>query len=97
MREIHPLPTVDDTLAKLSGATVFTKLDANSGFWQIPLAKESHQLTTFITPFGRYAFNKLLFRISSAPKYYQKRMSRILNGLEGVVYLVDDILVVGQD
>ena len=97
MREIHPLPTVDDTLAKLSGATVFTKLDANSGFWQIPLAKESHQLKMFITPFGRYAFNKLPFGISSAPEYYQKRMSRILNGLEGDVYLVYDILVVGQD
>ena len=32
-REVHPLPTVDETLAQLSGATVFSKLDANSGFW----------------------------------------------------------------
>ena len=31
LREVHPLPKVDDTLAQLSGATVFTKLDANSG------------------------------------------------------------------
>ena len=92
MREIHPLPTIDKTLAQLSGATVFTKLDANSGFWQIPLAKESRQLTTFITPFGRYAFNKLPFGISIAPEHYQKRISSILNGLEGVVCLVDDTL-----
>ena len=32
-REVHPLPTVDETLAQLSGAHVFSKLDANSGFW----------------------------------------------------------------
>ena len=39
-REVHPLPQVEDTLAQLSGATIFSKLDANSGFWQyhwIPL------------------------------------------------------------
>ena len=39
LREIHPLPKVDETLAQLSGAKTFSKLDANSGFWQITLAK----------------------------------------------------------
>ena len=57
MRETHPIPKVKDTLAQLSGAALFTKLDTNSGFWQIPLAEESGLLTTFITPFVRYAFN----------------------------------------
>ena len=38
LREIHPMPKVDTTLAQLTGATMFSKLDANSGFWQIPLA-----------------------------------------------------------
>ena len=49
LREVHPIPKVDDTLAQLAGATVFSKIDANSGFWQIPLADESRPLTTFIT------------------------------------------------
>ena len=38
LRENFPLPKVDETLAQLAGATVFNKLDANCGFWQIPLA-----------------------------------------------------------
>ena len=59
-------------LAQLSGAKVFSKLDANSGFWQIPLTEESRLLTTFITPYGQYCFNKLLFGISSAPEDFQK-------------------------
>ena len=71
LREVHPLPTVDETLAHLSGASVFSKLDANSGFWQIPLADSTKHLTTFITPYGRYCFNKLPFGISSAPEYFQ--------------------------
>ena len=57
MREVYPLPSVDETLAQLPGAKEFSKLDANSGFWQIPLASASRLLTTFITPFGRFCFN----------------------------------------
>ena len=45
-REYHLLPAVEQTLAQLAGAWVFTKLDANSGFWQVPLAKESALLTS---------------------------------------------------
>ena len=32
LRETHPLPKVDDVLAQLAGAKIFSKLDANSGF-----------------------------------------------------------------
>lgn len=92
--EVHPIPKVDETLAQLAGATIFSKLDANSGFWQIPLAEESKPLTTFLTPEGRYCFNKLPFGISSAPEVFQKRMKMIL---KGIVYLIDDILVFGTD
>ena len=96
-REVHPLPKVDETLAQLSGATIFSKLDANSGFWQIPLSKESCPLTTFMFPFGRYWFNNLPFGISSAPELFQKRTSTILKGLEGVVCQMDDVLVFGRN
>ena len=95
-RERHILPSVDHSLAQLGGAKVFTKLDANSGFWQIELSKESALLTTFITPFGRFCFNRLPFGITSAPEHFQKRMSEILAGLEGVVCMVDDVLVHGR-
>ena len=40
LREHHTLPAVEQVLAQVAGATVFSTLDANSGFWQIPLAKE---------------------------------------------------------
>ncbi len=60
-RERYVLPTADEIIAKLSGATVFSSLDAASGFWQIPLHPESSKLTTFITPFRRYSFKRLPF------------------------------------
>jgi len=50
------LPTLKDIAPKLAGAQYFSKLDASSGFWQIPLHPDSTKLTTFITPFGWFCF-----------------------------------------
>ena len=97
LREVHPIPTVEEAFAQQTGATMFSKLDANCGFWQIPLSPESRPLTTFVTPFGRFCFNKLPFGISSAPELFQKRMGFILEGVDGVTCLIDDVLVVGKD
>lgn len=96
-RERHQLPAVEQVLAQLSGAKVFSKLDANSGFWQIPLAPESSALTTFITPFGRYQFHRLPFGITSAPEHFQRRMVDILSGTTGTVSMIDDVLVFGKN
>ena len=45
LREIHPLRLVEEDLARLSGSTFFTKLDAKSGFWQMLDEPESRLLT----------------------------------------------------
>ena len=57
---------------------------------------ESALLTTFITPFGRYCFQHLPFGISSAPEHFQRHMQEILEGVQGVVCLMDDVLVIAQ-
>lgn len=94
-REVHPMASVDENLAKIRGSRLFSKLDANSGFWQIPLAEESRLLTSFVTPFGRYCFNRLPFGISSAPEVFQRTMSSVLEGLDGVICHMDDTLIHG--
>ena len=89
------LPAVEQTLAQLAGAKFFSKLDANSEFWKIPLDPASSLLTTFITSFRRYCFHRLPFGISSAPEHFQRRMSETLTGLTGVVCMMDDVLIHG--
>uniref|UniRef100_A0A3B1ITQ0 Gypsy retrotransposon integrase-like protein 1 n=1 Tax=Astyanax mexicanus TaxID=7994 RepID=A0A3B1ITQ0_ASTMX len=92
-REQYLLPTTEEITAKLSGATVFSSLDAASGFFQIPLHPDSCKLTTFITPFGRFSFKRLPFGITSAPEIFQRKMKETLQGLEGVEVFMDDILI----
>ena len=75
---------------------MFSKLDVNSGFWQIQLAMESAKLTTFITHLGRYHFNRLPFRITSAPENIQKKIEEVLRDCDGVVCLMDDIHLYGR-
>ena len=94
VRERFMLPTVEHSLGQLAGATIFTKLDANSGYWQLKLDTPSSYLTTFITPIGRFRYLRLPFGISSAPEHFQRRMLEILKDLEGVVCLIDDIVMV---
>lgn len=96
-RERLILPTAEEMTAKLGGSTVFSSLDAASGFWQIPLDKDSQRLTTFITPFGRYCFKRLPFGITSAPEIFQRKMLETLEGLQGVAVYMDDIIVHGGD
>ena len=96
-REYYLMPAVDETLAKMCDAKIFSKLNANNGFWQIKLHPDTAKLTTFITPFGRYFFNCLPFGLNAASEHFMRKMSQILDGQEGVVCQVDDILVYGKD
>lgn len=92
-RERFIIPTTEEIIHKLRGSSVFSKLDAKSGFWQIPLDQDSAKLTTFITPFGRFYMKRLPFGISSAPEIFQRIMTEILDGLDGVICYFDDILL----
>ena len=95
-REHFMLPTIEDITTRLAGATIFSKLDANHGYWQIPLDEESQLLTTFHSPFGRYCYVRLPFGVKSAQEVFQKRMSQHFGDLEGVETDIDDILVWGS-
>ena len=96
-REFHPLPNAQETLSELGNSKIFSKLDANCGYWQMKLHHDSQRLTSFITPFGRFICKRLPFGISSAPEIFQREMQKILEGVEGIVCQMDDILVHGSD
>lgn len=79
--ERYVLLTTEEIIAKLSGVTVFSSLDAASLFWQIPLHPEIRKLNTFITPFGWYSLN--VFQKKNVPqKYFNERRRKLYKGLK---------------
>ena len=96
-REIYGIPTFEELCSQFKGAKVFSKLDAKSGFYQIPLEERSRDVTTFITPFGRYRYKRLPMGISVAPEIFQRKMEELLDGLPGVVCYMDDVVVFGTN
>lgn len=89
------LPNINEITKNLNGSSVFSKLDATSGFWNVPLDQESSFLCTFGTPFGRFRFLRLPFGIRTASEVFQEYFKEIFN-ISNVEIYIDDILVHGK-
>ena len=96
-REHFLITTIEEVVASMPQAKVFSVLDATSGYWQVKLDEESSKLCTFNTPFGRYRFTRLPFGIKSAPEVFQNCMSELFADVDGVKVIVDDFLIWGKD
>lgn len=92
-REFYPLPTFENLMPRLQGALMFTKLDLKSGFHQCMLDTQSRTLTTFVTPWGRFRYKRLVFGVTCAPEIFQRVMTDILIDCRNTIIFIDDILV----
>ncbi|XP_076954772.1 uncharacterized protein LOC143629365 [Bidens hawaiensis] len=63
-KDHFPLPFIDQMLERLSGKMFYCFLDGFSGYFQIPIAPEDQENTTFTCP---YAFNFLKDKLINAP------------------------------
>ena len=97
VRERYPVPTIQEMLAELNGAQVFSKLDLRQGFFQCELEPSSREITTFVTHVGLFRMKRLGMGVSAAPEVFQYTIQKILNGLSGVLNMADDIVVFGKD
>ena len=97
-KDAYTIPRVDNTLDTLAGSTWFTTLDLKSGYWQVEVAAEHRDKTTFCTTEGLYEFNIMPFGLCNAPATFQRLMNSVLAGLQWTSCLVyiDDIIVVGN-
>ncbi len=70
-RPHHPMRTIEEVVANIAGAQIYSTLDAKTGFWQISMDEKSSYYTTFATPFGRYRFLRMPYGIKSGSEVFQ--------------------------
>ena len=98
VKDVFPLPLVDDCLDTLAGLVWFSKLDANSAYWQVKIKEEDRKKTAFITKYRLFEHVKMGFGLCNAPATYARVMNLVLRGLnwKTVLAFLDDILVLGH-
>ena len=67
--DTYPMPSVDDLNEKMSGGTLFSKLDLSRDFAQIKLAEKPRKYVAITTHLGLFQFNRLPYGTSTAPLF----------------------------
>jgi hypothetical protein len=91
----YPLPLINKTLARISQAKIFTKLNIRQAFYRIQIDPSSKDLTIFYTQYGVYKYKVLLFGLTNGPATYQQYINDVLFDYLDIFYTVylDDILI----
>ncbi|KAG6464303.1 hypothetical protein O3G_MSEX014427 [Manduca sexta] len=95
--EQYPLPSIQELFTKLYGGQQFSKIDLSMAYNQFVLDDDSQHITCINTHRGLYKYTRMVFGMSSAPSIFQRAMDCLLSGMEGVLCLLDDILITGVD
>ncbi|MCG7866422.1 MAG: RNA-directed DNA polymerase [Candidatus Thiodiazotropha taylori] len=98
VKDVYPLPLVEDCMDMLSGNVWYSKLDANSAYWQIRIKPEDCKKTAFLTKYGLFEFVRMAFGLCNAPATYARAMNLVLHGLNWnqVLAFLDDMLALGK-
>jgi hypothetical protein len=91
----YPLPRIDDLFDQLCGASMFSKIDLQSGYHQLKIRECDISKIEFVSRYGMYEFTMMSFELTNAPTYFMYIMNKVFMEYldKFVVVFIDDILV----
>ncbi|GBG80333.1 hypothetical protein CBR_g30701 [Chara braunii] len=105
IKDVYPLPRIDELLDAIGGARFFSKFDIRHGFHHLLVRKEDRPKTTFILFEGTWQWVRCPMGICNAPATFQRTMNmafqnfvrktRLAQSIINycVIVYMDDILV----
>ena len=98
IKNAYPLPRIDESLARLGKAKIFTSIDLAWAFWQIPVRKADRHKTAFACELGLFEWRRMPFGMCNASATFRRAIARALRNIvnrEGsmVMAYIDDIVI----
>ncbi|XP_039764291.1 uncharacterized protein K02A2.6-like [Pararge aegeria] len=93
--DTYPMPTANEVFATVAGAKFFTTLDLDRAYTQVKVQDSTAKMLTLNTCKGLYSVHRLPFGVKACPGIFQRLMTALLAGVQGVAVLIDDIIVSG--
>ena len=96
-RPVHPFLPGNDIIKNLDPSSrCFATMDFLWGYYQCPLDESSQEITTFICEFGSFQYKVCPMGLCNSSDEFVRRSNYALEGLPGVVKLIDDVLVTAE-
>ena len=90
----YPLPRIEDILYKAGHGKIFTKIDLQKAYNQIPMNKDDIQKTAIIAPFGLFEYLFMPFGLKCSAQTFQRHIDSILRPMDHCTQAyIDDILI----
>jgi len=98
IKNLYPLPLMNELLSRLGKATVFTKLDLKNGYYLIRMGEGQEWKTPFKSRYGLYEYTVMPCGLCNAPSTFQAMINDVFrNMLEvGVIAYMDHILIYSE-
>jgi hypothetical protein len=99
IKNMYPLPRIDDLFDQQKGACVFSKIDLRSGYYQLKIKATDIPKTAFITRCGLYEYMVISFGLTNAPAYFIYLMNKVFMEYldKFMVVFIDDILIFSKN
>ena len=95
VKNMYPLPQIDELINSLKDAKFFTKLDLKSGYHKISIKSTDVWKMTFKTKEGLFEWLFMPFSLTNSPATFMRYMDDLLQPFisKCVIAYLDDILI----